>query len=215
VCCGALHYHAAQEEPARDLAAGNCAVFLDPTLPPVDAIIANAAGCGAMMKEYGALLQGTAAAAAGRTFAAKVRDVSEFLMALGPIRPQHSLAIKATYHDACHLCHAQQIRLQPRQLLELIPDLEIVPLDESEICCGSAGSYNVTQPEMAEQLGERKARNILATGAQAVFTANVGCLLQIAHHLRRLKPHLWVAHPMDALWASYCGRLPSVLAKTK
>ena len=125
-----------------------------------------------------------AAAAAGAAFAGKVRDVSEFLIALGLVKPEHPLPIRATYHDACHLCHAQQIRKQPRQLLEMIPGLELVPLAETEICCGAAGSYNITQPEMADRLGERKAKNILATGAQAVFTGNVGCLLQIGRHLR-------------------------------
>jgi glycolate oxidase iron-sulfur subunit len=208
VCCGALHYHAAQEAPARRFAEANHAAFragLADTADQVDAIIVNAAGCGALLKDYGHLLHGTPAERAGKAFAAKVRDVSEFLVQLGPIKPEHPLRLKATYHDACHLCHGQQIRRQPRQLLEMIPGLELVPLAETEICCGAAGSYNVTQPEMAERLGARKVRNILDTGAQAVFTGNVGCILQIARHLRRQKPDLWVAHPVDALWASYSG----------
>jgi glycolate oxidase iron-sulfur subunit len=116
------------------------------------------------------------------------------------------LNLRATYHDACHLCHAQQIRKQPRQLLEMIPGLELVPLNESEICCGAAGSYNLTQPEMAERLGDRKAQNILATKPQAVFTANAGCLLQIRKHLKAAAPDVWVAHPVEALWASYTGQ---------
>src|SRR5205823_4382505 len=131
----------------------------------VDAVVVNAAGCGAMLKDYGYLLPD----GAGRAFAAKVKDVSEFLVALGPVRPEHPLPIRATYHDACHLCHAQQIRRQPRQLLEMIPGLQLVPLNESEICCGAAGSYNITQPQMADALGERKAHNVLDTGARAVF----------------------------------------------
>lgn len=201
VCCGALHYHSAQEEPARRFASVNCEVF---KLAEVDAIVTNAAGCGAMMKDYGHLLHD----AAGKSFAAKVRDVSEFLMELGPVNPQHPLRLRAVYHDACHLCHAQQIRKQPRQLLEMIPGLELVPLAETEICCGAAGSYNITQPEMAERLGLRKAKNILDTDAQAVFTGNVGCLLQIGRHLRTQRPDLWIAHPIDALWASYSGQMP-------
>jgi glycolate oxidase iron-sulfur subunit len=208
ICCGALHYHAAQEGPARRFAQDNCAAFaagLTDAAGPVDAIIVNAAGCGALLKDYGHLLHGTPAEAAGKAFAAKVRDVSEFLVQLGPVKPEHPLRLKATYHDACHLCHGQQIRRQPRQLLEMIPGLELVPLPETEICCGAAGSYNVTQPEMAERLGARKARNILDTQAQAVFTGNVGCLLQIARHLRPHRPDVWVAHPIDALWASYSG----------
>jgi glycolate oxidase iron-sulfur subunit len=207
-CCGALHYHAAQEVPARRFALANCQVFdagLTGGASQVDAIIVNAAGCGAMLKDYGHLLHGTPGSEQGAKFAARVRDVSEFVVSLGPIAPQRPLPLRATYHDACHLCHGQQIRKPPRQLLEMIPGLELVPLAETEICCGAAGSYNLTQPEMAEQLGQRKASNILATEAQAVFSGNVGCLLQIGRHLRKARPALWVAHPIDALWASYYG----------
>jgi glycolate oxidase iron-sulfur subunit len=204
VCCGALHYHAALDEPARQFAQSNCETFMAPT-GEVDAIIANAAGCGAMLKDYGHLFHGTPMADQAGRFAAKVKDISEFLMDLGPIKPTHALPMKATYHDACHLCHGQQIRKQPRQLLDLIPGLQIVPLSESEICCGAAGSYNLTQPEMAERLGERKARNVLETGADAVFSGNVGCLIQLGRYLREKNPRLIIAHPIDALWASYSG----------
>ena len=203
-CCGALPYHAGQEAPAQEFAAANCAAF-GPDCAGVDAIVVNAAGCGAMLKDYAHLLHATPSSAAGRAFQAKVRDVSEFLVQLGPVKPDHPLPMRATYHDACHLCHAQQVRKPPRQLLEMIPGLELVPLAESEICCGAAGSYNLTQPEMAERLGERKIKNLLDTGAQAVFTGNVGCLLQIGRHLRAEHPDIWVAHPIDALWASYSG----------
>jgi glycolate oxidase iron-sulfur subunit len=204
VCCGALHHHGARPEPAREFAGKNCDVFLA-AAQAVDAIIVNAAGCGTMVKDYGHLLAGTPLAEQGALFARKAKDVSEFLMELGPIKPQHPLKIKATYHDACHLCHGQQIRKQPRQLLEMIPGLDLVPLNESEICCGAAGSYNITQPEMAERLGERKARNLLATGADAVFSSNVGCLIQIGRYLRRQQPKVWVGHVVDALSASYHG----------
>jgi glycolate oxidase iron-sulfur subunit len=200
VCCGALHYHAAQEEPAREFAARNCEV-IGAGLKDVDAIIVNAAGCGAMLKDYGHLLAGEG----GREFAAKVKDIHEFLVQLGPMPPMHPLPLKAVYHDACHLCHGQQIRQPPRQLLAMIPGLQLLPLPESEICCGAAGSYNLTQPEMAQRLGQRKARQILDSGAEAVFTGNVGCVLQIARYLRQVRPALWVAHPVDALWASYSG----------
>jgi glycolate oxidase iron-sulfur subunit len=203
-CCGALHYHSGQEEPAQRFAAANCAAF-GPDFAAVDAIIVNAAGCGALLKDYAHLLHDTAAADAGQAFQAKVRDVSEFLIQLGPVPPEHPLPIRATYHDACHLCHAQQIRRPPRHLLEMIPKLELVPLAESEICCGAAGSYNLTEPEMAERLGQRKIQHIRDTGAKAVFTGNVGCLLQIGRHLRAEHPDTWVAHPIEALWASYSG----------
>jgi len=207
VCCGALHYHAAREEPARQFAGVNCDTFLAQAPEGMDAIIVNAAGCGAMLKDYGHLLHDTPASEDGARFAGKVRDITEFLIELGPVRPEHPLKMRAVYHDACHLCHGQQIRKQPRQLLEMIPGLDLVPLNETEICCGAAGSYNLTQPEMAERLGQRKARNILAAGAEAVFTGNVGCLLQIGRYLREQRPGLWIAHPVDALWAGYTGEI--------
>jgi glycolate oxidase iron-sulfur subunit len=201
VCCGALHYHAGQDEPAKQFAAANCEVLAR----EVDAIIVNAAGCGAMLKDYGHLLHDSSIAAVAEKFASKVRDISEFLVELGPVKPLHSLRLRAAYHDACHLCHAQQIRTQPRQLLAMIPGLELVTLAEPEICCGAAGSYNLTEPEMAERLGRRKAKNIIDANVQAVFTSNVGCLLQMGRHLRREKPGIRIAHLVDALWASYAG----------
>jgi glycolate oxidase iron-sulfur subunit len=194
-CCGALHYHSAQEEPARRFARANCQAFPD----DVDAIIVNAAGCGAMLKDYGHLLHDEA----GQRFTAKVRDVSEFLAQLGPVKPEGTIPLKVAYHDACHLCHAQQIRKPPRQLLEIIPGVSLLPLNESEICCGAAGSYNLTQPEMAEKLGQRKTENILATAADVVCTGNVGCLMQIERHLRVAKSSMRVAHPIDLLAESY------------
>ncbi len=217
VCCGALHYHAGLEKKAEQLAAANCGAFgkgLEEGLEKVDAIINNAGGCGPVLKEYGHLLEKTPDAAAGAAFAAKSRDISEFLMELGPIKPTHPLPIKATYHDACGLSHAQKIRQPPRQLLSLIPGLELVPLAESELCCGAAGSYNLTQPDMSHALGQRKAKNIVATGAQAVFSGNVGCTLQIIRHLREMKPEMWVAHPVDALWAGYSGETPREIRGT-
>jgi len=207
-CCGALHYHAAHADPGKRFAEENCRVFA-PGLTGrdggLDAIVVNAAGCGAMLKDYGHLLHDTPVGEQAAKLAERVQDISEFLVSLGPVKPQHPLPLRATYHDACHLCHGQQVRKPPRQLLELIPGLELVALAESEICCGAAGSYNLMEPEMADRLGQRKARNLLATEAQAVFTGNVGCLLQIGRHLRKLRPDLWIAHPIDALWASYSG----------
>jgi glycolate oxidase iron-sulfur subunit len=211
-CCGALHYHAGLVEPARAFAAANCdALGGARGCTEVDAVINNAGGCGPVLKEYGRLLENTPHEKAGAAFAAKVRDISEFLVELEPVKPEHPLPIRATYHDACGLSHAQKIRQPPRQLLGRIPELELVPLGESEHCCGAAGSYNLTQPEMSAQLGRRKARNILDTGARAVFTGNVGCLLQVARYLREGRPDFWVAHPVDALWASYSGELPAEL----
>lgn len=208
-CCGALHYHAGRPGPARGFAVTNCKAFLeeaDRQGGDVDAIVVNAAGCGAQLKDYGHLLQATPLAEAGARLAGKVRDVSEFLMALEPTKPRHPLPIRAAYHDACHLCHGQQIRQPPRDLLALIPGLQLTPLAESEICCGAAGSYNLTQPEMAERLGQRKATHVREAKVHAVFAGNVGCLLQIGRYLRPSCPDLWVAHPVDALWAAYSGK---------
>jgi glycolate oxidase iron-sulfur subunit len=213
-CCGALHYHAAMEEPAREFAAKNCEAFgaTDADkFKQVDAIITNAAGCGYHLKDYAHMMHGTPQAEVAARFQSKVRDVSEFLMELGPVKPRHPLNVRATYHDACHLRHAQQVFKQPRQLLEMIPGLELIPLPESELCCGAAGSYNLTQPEMAARLGDRKVANIASTEAQAVFTGNVGCLMQITRHLKAAGRDVWAAHPVDALWASYSGELPEAI----
>jgi glycolate oxidase iron-sulfur subunit len=201
-CCGAIHYHSGVEEPALALARQNMAAF---ELNEVDAIIVNAAGCGAMLKEYAHILPAAEHDAADR-FTAKVKDISEFLMALGPIAPKNSLPMKVTYHDACHLCHAQQIRSQPRALLAMIPGLQLVPLEESEICCGAAGTYNLTQPEMSERLGRRKMDHIEATGAEMVVTGNVGCILQIARKIKERGRPMEVAHPIDLLDRAYQGK---------
>ena len=128
-------------------------------------------------------------------------------MQLGPIAPTHPLPMTVTYHDACHLCHGQQIRSQPRQLLELIPGLKLVPLDESEICCGAAGTYNLTEPEMSERLGVRKMDNLAATGAEMVVTGNVGCILQIARKIKERHSPMTVAHPIDLLDRAYRGKV--------
>lgn len=201
VCCGAIHYHSGVEKPALDLARRNMAVF---RAANVDAIIVNAAGCGAMLKDYAHVLPSEEQSEAGR-FVAQVKDISEFLMALGPIAPKGVVPSKVTYHDACHLCHAQQIRSQPRALLGLVPGVELLPLDESEICCGAAGTYNLTQPEMSERLGRRKLDHILATGADTVATGNVGCILQIARQIKDHGSPIKVAHPVDLLDQAYRG----------
>ncbi|WP_435010118.1 (Fe-S)-binding protein [Tundrisphaera lichenicola] len=200
-CCGAIHYHSGSEAPALEMARRNIAVF-DPD--DFDAIIVNAAGCGAMLKDYAHLLPPDDQEAA-RKFVSKVRDISEFLVGLGPIAPKHSLPLKVTYHDACHLCHGQQIRSEPRQLLGMIPGIELVPLDESELCCGAAGTYNLTQPEMSERLGKRKMDRIAATGATLVATGNVGCILQIARQVKQSGRAIRVAHPVDLLDQAYRG----------
>jgi glycolate oxidase iron-sulfur subunit len=136
-------------------------------------------------------------------FAAKIRDVNEFLDQLGLIAPVGEIRATATYHDACHLAHAQKVREQPRNLLKKIPGLKLVELPESELCCGAAGTYNLTEPEMAERLARRKLANIRSTGARLVITANAGCLMQIAREARLQGEALKIMHPMDLLDLAY------------
>jgi len=226
-CCGAIHYHSGAAGPALDFAARNAAAF---EVASLDAVIVNVAGCGSMLKDYGhiaeeaahdapedstggqaasAIRAGAESAASAARFAAKVRDVSEFLAELGPIPPRGELRLRAVYHDACHLVHAQRVREQPRSLLALVPGLELVPLSESEVCCGAAGSYNLTEPEMSERLSQRKLRNIQACDPQVVITGNAGCSLQIQAALRRAGSPIWVAHPMDVLDLSYRNAQPA------
>jgi glycolate oxidase iron-sulfur subunit len=199
VCCGAIHFHAGHSAPARQLADANCAAFADASL---DAVIVNVAGCGSMLKDYGHHWH-DAMQAKRAQWASKVKDVCQFLDELGLIPPLGPLPVTATYHDACHLVHAQKVREAPRNLLGKIPGLRLVDLPESELCCGAAGTYNLTEPEMADQLGRRKLANILGTGARTVIAANAGCILQIAREARRQGHQLEVVHPIDLLDKSY------------
>ncbi len=196
-CCGALSMHSGAADQARALARHNFNAF---NLGEVDAVVTNAAGCGSGMHEYPLLFAGEAEEQAARDFAGKVQDVTVFLDALG-IEPPPALPAPMTvaYHDACHLAHAQGVTDAPRRLLGAVPNLTLVPVPEGEICCGSAGSYNIEQPEIAAQLGRRKAEAILGTGAQAVVTGNIGCMTQIDSHLRRLGKPLPVYHTVELL----------------
>lgn len=195
-CCGALYAHSGNLDRARECARHNIEVFERHNLA---AIIINAAGCGSTLKEYGQLLRDDPAwAERGRQFSAKVRDLTEWLaeIQLRPpssgfrveeefaLRGSHS-SHRVTYHDACHLAHPQHITRQPRELVRFVAGDNFVELPESDVCCGSAGSYNLTEPEMAERLQRRKIENILKTGAQTVVTTNPGCLLQIRAGLRK------------------------------
>lgn len=199
VCCGAIHFHAGASPPALELANKNVAAF---DASGVDAIIVNVAGCGSMLKDYGHHWQEEQQSARA-LLASKVRDCSEFLDQLGLIPPVGEIRLTATYHDACHLVHAQKVREQPRNLLKKIPGLKLIELPESELCCGAAGTYNLTEPEMAERLGKRKLANIRATGARLVITANAGCLMQIAREARLRGEPLKIMHPMDVLDLAY------------
>jgi len=203
-CCGAIHFHAGNSRGARKMADANLVAF---ELDRYDAIVVNHGGCGAMMKEYG-LHWRDGLQPHREKFAAKVKDINEFLDSLGMIPPQGRIEAVATYHDACHLAHAQHIMAAPRRLLAKIPGLELRDLPESGICCGSAGTYNLREVEMADRLAERKINNILNTGAQIVLASNAGCLLQIQREVRQKKLPLQVMHPMDLLDLSYRGEQP-------
>jgi glycolate oxidase iron-sulfur subunit len=203
VCCGAIHFHSGASEPAREFSLANLQAFND--VDDFDAVIVNVAGCGAMLKDYGHHWHDEHQERR-QQFAAKVRDINEFLDGLGFIPPEGPINVTATYHDACHLGHAQKIREAPRRLLSKVPGLKLVELPETELCCGAAGTYNLTQPEMAGRLSRRKLKNILDTKAQVVLTANAGCLLQIIREARQQGERLRVIHPMDLLDLSYRGR---------
>jgi glycolate oxidase iron-sulfur subunit len=181
----------------------------------VDTIVINAAGCGSTMKEYGHLLRDDPQwADRARTFSAKCRDITELLCELEAAAPRNPLPLRVAYHDACHLRHAQGIYRQPRQLLAGIPDLEVVEIAESALCCGSAGVYNLLQPESAQQLGDRKVSHLLATQAQAVVSANPGCLLQLMNGLRhRGEKELPTFHMIELLDASIRGVPPQELLR--
>lgn len=195
-CCGALHLHSGEPEGARALARR----VIDTFPGELDAIVVTAAGCGSTLKEYGDLLADDPAyAERARRFAARVRDVTELLDAIGTAAPARAPARRVTYHDACHLAHAQGVRDAPRRLLAAMPNLELVELPEADLCCGSAGSYNLTEPVMARRLRERKIDHILATGAEYVAVANPGCALQIRAGLQARGSAVRVLHPIELL----------------
>jgi glycolate oxidase iron-sulfur subunit len=203
-CCGALPLHSGRIDQARALARHNIEVF---EAAGVDRIAVNAAGCGSAMKEYGELFAGDPAwEGRAKAISAKVRDVTELLVELGDQRAiRRPLQARVVYHDACHLAHGQSVRSQPRALLQGIPGIEVLTPAESEICCGSAGIYNLVQPDPAAQLGARKVRHIAALSPDMIATANPGCTLQIAAAARGLG-HDWpIFHPIELIDASIHG----------
>jgi glycolate oxidase iron-sulfur subunit len=199
-CCGALHMHAGDLPGARAYALGNLMAFPE----DVDAILTNAAGCGSGMQEYPMLFKGTPWEERAAPFSSKVMDISVFLDQLGLIDPPplHE-PLKLVYQDACHLAHAQGVTAPPRALLGRIPDLELLSLPESDLCCGSAGTYNLEQPDIARALGERKVDNILSTGAQGVVSGNIGCMVQIRSRLADRGNSLPVWHLVQVLDRAY------------
>jgi glycolate oxidase iron-sulfur subunit len=199
-CCGALQLHTGYD--SRDLARATIEAFED-----CDFVVTNAAGCGSSLKDYEHLLRDDAQwAERARAFSAKARDVTELLAEAGPPRARrHPVRVKVAYHDACHLAHAQAVRAQPRELLRQIPELELVEPDGWEICCGSAGVYNLLHPEPAGELGRRKVENLLATGAETIVAGNPGCTIQIAAVSEQMGRPLRVVHPIELIAKSIQG----------
>ncbi|MBB5235049.1 glycolate oxidase subunit GlcF [Deinococcus budaensis] len=208
-CCGAAALHTGAREEALRLVRQNLAAF-DPE--QYDAILSNAAGCGAGLKEYPVVLHGLPDEEQARAFAAKVQDISEFLAGLlhaGELEPflPTSRPLSVAYHDACHLAHAQGVRAAPRELLRAIPGVTVVEVPEGDLCCGSAGTYNLEQPELANELGVRKARNILSTTPDLIASGNIGCHTQIGSHTRRQGSRVPVLHTVEVLDLAYRGEL--------
>ncbi len=202
-CCGALSWHVGNLKQAQKFAANNLAAF--PT--DIDAIITNAAGCGSGMDEYHLILKGTRHQQRANEFREKVIDVSAFLVQLGDLQavPDNHDQLRVAYHDACHLANAQGVRSQPRELLRMIPGIQLQEIADGHLCCGSAGTYNIDQPEIARSLGQQKADNVIATGADLVATGNIGCLTQLAIHLSKQNAPIRVRHTMQILRDAYQG----------
>lgn len=205
VCCGALYAHGGNLRRARECARANVQAF-----EGVDAIVINAAGCGSTLKEYGHLL----GSQRGAAFSAKVKDITQILSpeTIGPFNPEPR---KVTYHDACHLAHAQRITQQPRDLVRAVAGANFVEMRESDVCCGSAGSYNLTEPEMAARLQRRKTENILASGAEVVVTTNPGCMLQMQAGLAKAGRKLEVRHLADYLYEQTAENYQRVGSESK
>lgn len=196
-CCGALAEHAGEEHDAMASARRLIDAF---ETADVDTIVVNAAGCGSAMKRYGHLLRNDPQyAARAAVFGAKCRDISEVLAEMEPRAPRGPVPLRAAYHDACHLQHAQGVRVQPRRLLQQIPGVEVREIAESEICCGSAGIYNMLEPDAATQLRDRKVQNILKTDAEVIVSGNPGCLLQIATGLEAAGRPMRIMHLVEVI----------------
>jgi glycolate oxidase iron-sulfur subunit len=208
-CCGALSVHSGRKEEAARFARRTIETF---ERAGVDTVIVNAAGCGSSTKEYAELLAGDPAWAT-RARALRFLDLAEFLAELGPAAERHPLPITVAYHDACHLAHAQGIRSEPRALLASVPGLKLREVPDAAMCCGSAGTYNLFQPEAARDLGDRKAEQVLTVGADLLVSANPGCTMQIASAARRRGEEIRVAHTAEVLDASLRGLSPATLGR--
>lgn len=205
-CCAALPAHQGQEKQAQSLAKQMIDSFAE---TDVDFIIINAAGCGHTLKEYGHILEDDPEyKEKAEAFVKKVKDIQEFLAAVGltaKLSPLQDEPLDLVYQDACHLLHGQQISLQPRQLLKEIPGVKLHEPIDAALCCGSAGVYNMLQPQVAEELGDKKANNLLNTGAKMIVSSNPGCSLQIKKHLEQKGKEMPLFHPMQLLDYSIQG----------
>jgi Fe-S oxidoreductase len=202
-CCGALHLHNGDPDAARALARKNIDAFLG---AGADAIIVNAAGCGSTMKEYAELFAGDPAyAEKAAEFASKVRDITEYLVELPFAPPAGRVEARVTCQDSCHLVHAQRVREAPRALLRSIPGLHLVEMETPDRCCGSAGIYNLTQPEMSRRLLDDKMADALSTRPDIIATANPGCMLQLELGVRRSGGAQEVVHVVDLLDRAYAA----------
>lgn len=204
-CCGALSWHVGNQKQAQVFAKQN----LDAFPSDVDAIVTNAAGCGSGMHEYNLILKGTDAQQQADSFCDKVCDVSVFLNRLGDLEeiPDSRRSMRVAYHDACHLANAQGVREEPRNLLRLIPGVEVCEIAEGHLCCGSAGTYNIDQPEVARSLGEQKIANVLATKPDAIASGNIGCLTQLSKHLGETGQQIPVRHTIQIVRDAYDNKL--------
>jgi glycolate oxidase iron-sulfur subunit len=202
-CCGGLAWHAGEAESARRLARR----ALDAFPADVDAIVTTAAGCGSAMHEYDLVLAGTPDQERARAFGRRVMDVTVFLDRIGLTdpAPDRGRRLRVAYHDACHLAHAQGVHREPRRLLTSIPGVELVDLADPQMCCGSAGTYNMDQPDIADTLGAAKARSAMAAGADVLASGNIGCLMQLRTQLARLGSALPVRHTLQVLRDAYTG----------
>ena len=205
-CCGAIHHHNGAEAPAEDRARKNIDAILPTGTEKVDYICSTIAGCGAMLHEYDFLLRHDPQyAQRAADFASRVRDISQVLLELGLPEMKHPVNQTITYHDACHLAHAQKVTTAPRKLLTQVPGIKLVPMADSDMCCGAAGTYNLTQPAMATQLARRKLANITATQAPVCVTGNVGCALHIQSQAAAQGQPLQVVHPVEILHRAVFG----------
>jgi glycolate oxidase iron-sulfur subunit len=200
-CCGALSWHVGNLKQAQKFAANNVDAFPS----DIDAIVTNAAGCGSGMHEYHLILKGTPHESKAAAFCEKVIDVSAFLIKLGNLQKLNGSgkAIRVAYHDACHLSNGQGVRTQPRELLRMIPGVQLCEIADAHLCCGSAGTYNMDQPEIADSLGKQKTANIIATGADIVAMGNIGCMTQLKVHLQKQNSSIQVKHTLQVLRDAY------------